>query len=214
METDIDKIDEYFAHLSEAVRNQLKAYYDTLLQLNTKLSLVSKYSLPFSANQHFADSVLGLELIHKEIPFTDKPIYDFGSGNGFPGLVLGIIKPNVQVLLVERDLRRSDFLKQMISELQLGNVRVLTQSMESLPKNSVDVGVVRQLGSIANVTIQLTSIFKPGGHIFHFKGDNWTSEIASCPTQIFSKWNIQSVGGYQLPEDGTPKRIVSSVRLD
>jgi 16S rRNA (guanine527-N7)-methyltransferase len=209
---DIDKIDEYFPQFSDETRLKLRKYYDALLNFNDQLNLVSKSNLPFIAKQHFADCIQGLETIEAVTPFT-KPTYDIGSGNGFPGILLALMKPELPVFLVERDGRKADFLKHLVAELMLKQCTVLAQSAESLPKEALECGVVRGLGSIANVTIQMTSAFKVGGTLFNFKGDNWTSELATCPTQVFTKWAIKSVGDYLIPEVTTSRYIISCTKI-
>ncbi len=212
MQTDIDKIDEYLKAQTPEARNLLKKYYEALVYFNSKVNLVSKATLPIAAKQHFADCVMGIELATQAHQFTST-VYDFGSGNGFPGLVLAILKPDVGVCLVERDVRKAEFLKHVVAELNLKNATVFAKSIEKLEKNSVSHGVTRALGSIATVLIQVNSLFTKGGTLFHFKAENWSSEIASCPTQVFASWDIQTVGQYTLPETTVDRFIVSSKRI-
>lgn len=212
MQTDIDKIDSYLGHLDDDARAKLKKYYEILLNFNAKVNLVSQSTAPFSAKQHFADSVLGLEVCFKE-PTINTEVYDFGSGNGFPGLVLGVLRPQCKVLLVERDLRKSEFMKHVAGELGAKNVKVLTQSYETLPKASVHTAITRALGSLPTLLIHMNSLFADGGKLYHFKSDTWTSELASCPTQVFSHWDIQPVGTYTLPDSTIDRCIVLSTKL-
>jgi 16S rRNA (guanine527-N7)-methyltransferase len=214
MENDVDKLDIHLAHLTDAARDQFRLMYDALLQFNSKLQLVPSSRLKLSAVFQFIDCVRGLELIQREIPFTNQPIYDLGSGNGLPGLVLAITRPELSVLLVERDLRKAEFLNYLIGQLQVKNSRVLSQSIDSLDKGVVTTGLIRNVGTLASVTIQLTSVFAPGGQLFHFKGSNWASEIASCPTQIFTKWTMDLLGEYPLPDVSETRSVVSSSRLE
>jgi 16S rRNA (guanine527-N7)-methyltransferase len=214
MENDVDKLDIHLAHLPEAQLDQFRLMYDALLQFNSKLQLVPSSRLKMSAIYQFIDCVRGLELLHSEMPFSAEPIHDLGSGNGLPGLVLAITRPELNILLVERDLRKVEFLNYLIGQLQVKNARVLSQSLESLGKGVVTCGLIRNVGSIANVTIQLTSVFATGGHLFHFKGSNWASEVASCPTQIFAKWTLDLLGEYSLPDVSETRAIVVSRRLE
>lgn len=209
---DRDKIDEYFPQQSEQTRQKMRVYYDALIHFNDTLNFVSKSNIPYIVKQQFADSVAGLEVIEANMPLT-KPTYDLGSGSGFPGIVLSILRPDLPVILVERDIRKADYLKHIIPEIGLKNCSVINKSIESLPKNSIEVGIARGMGSIANVAIQMTSSFAVGGVLFNFKGDNWTSELATCPTQVFTKWAIKSVGDYQVPEITNPRYIISCTKI-
>lgn len=212
MQTDIDKIEAYLPSLSNDARAKLIKYYEILLTFNAKINLVSKATAPFAAKQHFADSVMGLELCFSNAKMSGE-VFDFGSGNGFPGLVLGVLRPDLQVKLVESDLRKAEFMKHVAGELKATNVTVLAQRYESLPKGSVTMGVTRALGSLATLLIQMNTLFAENGALFHFKSDNWTTELANCPTQVFSHWDIQPIGHYTLPESTINHYVVVSKKL-
>lgn len=212
MQTDIDKIEAYLPNLSNDARAKLIKYYEILLTFNAKINLVSKATAPFSAKQHFADSVMGLELCFLHTNMSGE-VFDFGSGNGFPGLVLGVLRPDLQVKLVESDLRKAEFLKHVAGELKATNVTVLAQRLELLPSGSVRTGVTRALGSLATLLIQMNTLIAEDGLLFHFKSDNWTTELANCPTQVFSHWDIQTAGGYMLPESTIKHHVIVSKKL-
>ena len=212
MQTDLTKLETYLPDVPTEHLELLKRYYEILIHFNSKLNLVSSATLPLAAKQHFADSVMGLRLCYDYIDFKD-PVYDMGSGNGFPGLVLSILKPDLTIHLVERDMRKSEFLKHVAGELKLSNVRVEAKSIESLPKNTVSLGVTRALGAIGPLLIQMNSLFSSGGVLFHFKGDSWATELANCPTQVFTNWDIQRVGHYLLPDSTVERTIVAAKRL-
>jgi len=210
--TDIDQLDEYLPNINAEIRAQLRRYYEELLNFNATVNLVSKTSAPQSGKQHFADSVLGLEICFQHQAFSGN-VFDFGSGNGFPGLVLGILRPDVQVKLVERDLRKGEFMKHVAGLLGAKNVTVLSQNFETLAKGSVSLGITRALGALPTLLIQMNSLFAQGGTLYHFKSDSWTTELANCPTQVFSHWDIQSVGAYILPDTTIRRHIVMSKKL-
>ena len=104
--SDMGRLEEIFPHLSSKVRDRFHILYETLSQFNDRLSLVPKSTLVTAAQEHFADAVGGIQLIQKLAPLA-SPVYDFGSGGGFPGLILSILEPDVPVFLVERDSRKS-----------------------------------------------------------------------------------------------------------
>lgn len=212
METDIDKLPEYLSRLDPEILDKLTKYYQSLIYFNSKVNLVSSSSLPHAAKQHFSDSVQGLELILAQESFQGT-VYDFGSGNGFPGLVLAMMRPDVGVCLVERDVRKAEFLKHVAAEQRLSNVTIFAAPLEKLEKDSITHGITRALGSIARVLIQTHSLFKPNGSIYHFKSDNWPSEIANSPTQLFTSWDIQMSGQYTLPNSNVERFIVTSKRI-
>ena len=212
MQTDIDQLDSFLPSVGNDARAKLRKYYETLLTFNATLNLVSKSTAAVAGKQHFADSVYGLDICMAHSKMQGE-VYDFGSGNGFPGLVLGILRPDLQVNLVERDVRKSEFLKHTAGELKISNVNVINKNYESLPKGSVKFAVTRALGSLPTLLIQMSSLFAKGGLLYHFKSDTWTTELANCPSQVFSHWDIQSAGTYELPEGAIIRNIVVSKKI-
>lgn len=212
MQTDIDQLDSYIPSVNPNARAKLRRYYEILLAFNATVNLVSKSTAAEAGKAHFADSVYGLEICMAHARL-EGDVYDFGSGNGFPGLVLAILRPDLKLFLVERDVRKSEFLKHTAQELQLTNVQVVTRSYETLPKGSVNFAITRALGSMPTLLIQMSSLFADGALFFHFKSDTWTTELANCPTQVFSHWDIQSAGQYILPEGAIVRNIVVSRKI-
>ena len=96
------RIKEWFPSLSEKTHQQLKVYHSELLKFNKVVNLISSKTVPHADAIHFADSLLAAEqVIKKAIQF--EPLYDLGSGNGFPGLVYSILYPDQKVILVDID---------------------------------------------------------------------------------------------------------------
>jgi len=66
------------------------------------------------------------------VPVENGRLADVGSGGGFPGLPLKIIRPNLQVFLVESSIKKVTFLAEVIRELGLKDTQVLARRYEEL----------------------------------------------------------------------------------
>ena len=125
--------------VSRETLSKLKTYESLLSEWQNKFNLVSNTSLPDAWNRHFLDS---LQLL-KFIPDTAKLMYDFGSGAGFPGLVLAVVlqnrTPYLKIKLVESIKKKTLYLNAVASELELNNVEVLNDRIENLPAQKADV---------------------------------------------------------------------------
>ena len=149
--------------------------------------------------KHFADSYLGLEIIFKIKPFEEtQSVYDFGSGNGFPGLVAAIMRPESEFVLVERNQKKVLFLKSVLSELDMKNVRVFRGQARCLAGGSVQYGMSRAMAPLPRFLIETKNITTVGGQIFLFKGKNWKEEARSCSSKILKFWQIREMGSYVL----------------
>ena len=126
---------------------KLRAYEASLKEWQNKFNLVSNSSLEDAWNRHFIDSVQ----LFKYIPKSAKSLYDFGSGAGFPGMVLAIMAsektPYLKVSLIESINKKTLYLKH-VSEICSTNVEIFNQRIESLPKNKVDVVTSRAMTSL------------------------------------------------------------------
>ena len=129
---------------------KLRAYEASLQEWQNKFNLVSKSSLEDAWNRHFIDS---MQLV-KYIPQSAQSLYDFGSGAGFPGMVLAIMAaektPYLKVSLIESIGKKTLYLKH-VSEICSVNVEIFNQRIESLPKNKVDVITSRAMTSLSDL---------------------------------------------------------------
>ena len=103
------------AHVSRETMERLSAYESLLRKWQKSINLVSKSTLADVWRRHFWDSAQLLALTSEK----DLKWADFGSGAGFPGLVLAILahdRPGFQMNLIESDQRKSVFLREVIRE--------------------------------------------------------------------------------------------------
>ena len=94
---------------------------------NAHQNLISAESLGKIWQRHIADSAQLLKFGPREI---SSPWLDLGTGAGFPGLIVALLRPDCEVLLVESRARRIAWLKQVCQDLELNNAVVLGQRIE------------------------------------------------------------------------------------
>jgi 16S rRNA (guanine527-N7)-methyltransferase len=127
------------------IKAKLDRYHDLLLQWQAKINLVSPNSIEDAWNRHFIDSIQ----IEQYIKDDTKSISDIGSGAGFPGLVLAIMRPDIQFHMVESDARKCTFLRNVSRETECINVTVHTSRIEEkLPDLNVDCITARALAPL------------------------------------------------------------------
>ena len=206
------RLEEWFPDLTKETIQQLKTYHDELIKFNRTVSLISAKTIAMADVIHFADSILACRIISKAHAKMDK-IYDFGSGNGFPGLVYAILFPQTQVVLVDSDQRKCDFLKHVVSALKLSNATVLNQTIESLPEGSVRFAMARGFASISKAILVTRKIFPKGGIFFHLKSEEWGMEVSEIPTQLCSVWTPSLAGEYKLPLGPVRFAIVQTEKI-
>jgi 16S rRNA (guanine527-N7)-methyltransferase len=202
------RLGEWLPDLTPETQSKLKLFNDELLRFNKTISLVSVGTVDKIDQVHFADSILGWRLIRKT--FKGKSIFDIGSGNGFPGLVISILEPDLGVVLVESDTRKAEYLKHCIDVLGLKNTKVLIRRIESVDPGSVGSAMVRGFANITRVLLTFRKIMTRKGEIFHFKGPEWITELTAMPQQLCSTWNNDHLGDYSLPGSQVMHTVVRS----
>jgi len=105
---------------------KLDSHYQLLLQWNAKLNLTRITSLEDAVRLHYCESLFaGLQL-----PQGETRIADVGSGAGFPGIPIAILRPEYSVTLIESHQRKAVFLREAGRELP--NIRVLAARAEDV----------------------------------------------------------------------------------
>ncbi|WP_156423801.1 16S rRNA (guanine(527)-N(7))-methyltransferase RsmG [Erythrobacter sp. YT30] len=119
---------------------RLDRFASLLLSENRRQNLISKPSESQLWQRHFADSAQLLEYVPRETRCSiEKPWLDLGTGAGFPGLVIAILKPESRFLFVESRARRVEFLEHCIGDLGLTVCRVRGERLERIDPFSASV---------------------------------------------------------------------------
>lgn len=167
-----ESIETVGGHLSDDQAELLTTYGRAILRASRDVNLVSRKSLG-SLGEHFVDSAA-------LVAFADLgrgSLGDFGSGAGFPGVVVAIMRPQVGVTLVDSRRSKVVFLKDMKRRLGLDNVTVVHGRLEELRgRVEFDVGTARALGSPEAVLATCLRLVAPGGKLVLFKGPLWSDE--------------------------------------
>ncbi len=198
---------EWFPAMSESDIDKLIVYLGELNKFNKAVNLVSPSTLAQADALHLADSVYAGELIVPKL-IDGEALFDFGSGNGFPGLVLGALNPSLQVKLVDRDERKLEFCKHVAATIGAKNITTIKCEVERLPPGSVKNVVSRGFAPLAKAMMIARAPVAKGGKFFHLKGEQWATELSSVPSQLFSFWQPSLIGSYRLPDLGGEMSVV------
>ena len=115
-----------YASLSLEQLEQLESHYELLLHWNAKLNLTRIDSIEEAAKLHYCESLF----LGQRLPEGPLRIVDIGSGAGFPGIPIAILRPECTITLVESHKRKGVFLSEAVRNLT--NVNVVTDRAENL----------------------------------------------------------------------------------
>lgn len=107
---------------------QIQQYIKLLLAWNDKVNLTAIRDPLEILYRHFCESMFAWT----SVPIERGRLADVGTGAGFPGLALKILRPGMQVFLVESNIKKATFLAEVIRELGLREAQVLVRRYEEL----------------------------------------------------------------------------------
>jgi 16S rRNA (guanine527-N7)-methyltransferase len=120
---------------------QLSVYLNLLLKWNARTNLTAIRDPEEIVRRHFGESLFAASHLPLEKPGSSIPaseaitLLDIGSGAGFPGLPIALLRPGVQVTLAESQNKKAAFLREAVRTLNLPNVEVWAARAETLPAN-------------------------------------------------------------------------------
>jgi 16S rRNA (guanine527-N7)-methyltransferase len=113
----------------DALYTQLSAYLDLLLKWNSRTNLTAVRTPEEIVQRHFGESLFAGRHLG---PYST--LLDFGSGAGFPGLPIAILRPDLSVTLAESQNKKATFLREVVRSLRL-SVEIWPARVETMPES-------------------------------------------------------------------------------
>lgn len=170
----LEHLKKYNISLSRSQIEAFKIYADFLLEKNKQFNLTSHNDLEMVYEKGFLDSL-------SLIPHLEKPnefILDIGTGAGFPGIPLAIVRSDIQFHLLESNQKKVSFLEEIKQLLKLDNVRCIrTRAEDYLPDFKYDYVISRAVAKMPLLVEFGYPLVKLGGKIIGYKGKNLDMEM-------------------------------------
>jgi 16S rRNA (guanine527-N7)-methyltransferase len=150
----------------------------------TVRGLIGPREVPRLWERHLLNCAVVTDLISAE-----STVCDVGSGAGLPGIVLALRRPDLRVTLLEPLLRRTTFLDEVVSTMELDNVRVQRGRAEELHGDPAwaggfDVVTSRAVAPMDRLARWSLPLVRPGGLMLAMKGSSATDELAQAASVI------------------------------
>lgn len=174
----VPKCREFGVELDEGKIAKLNAYGNLLLEWNEKINLTAITEPKEVLYKHFYDCILFLKQV--KVPLNAKLI-DVGTGAGFPGMVLKIVRPDVKVTLLDSLNKRLVFLNDVIEKLGLEGIETVHFRAEEAGKNKLyrekyDISCARAVASLPTLLEYCIPFVKVGGMFVAMKGPSAEEE--------------------------------------
>lgn len=190
--------------------NKASQFADLLVAEGELRGLIGPRELPRLWSRHLLNSTAVVPFI----PAGTADFADVGSGAGFPGIVVAIMRPETRVHLIEPMERRVTWLTDVARELGLANVRVHRARAEELHgEEAFDVVSARAVAHLKKLVPWTVPLVLPGGLLVALKGERAADEVAEARS-VLRKAGVDDIVVHEAPVVGSdmPARVVVARR--
>lgn len=200
-------IEELGVEVTDEKLELLERYFEILKEYNLHTNLTRIIEKNDVYLKHFYDSLTLVKIINFKNQIN---ILDIGSGAGFPGVVLKIFYPNINLSLLDSNNKKTKFLEYLCKELHL-DVIVINDRAENHTKNKInfyDVVVARAVANLRVLTELSLPLIKEKGNFIAMKS-NISEELQDInDTLIYFDSVISNTIEFKLPIDNSLRTIV------
>ena len=207
----VDKIGELNIQINEKQAEQFFRYYELLVEWNGFMNLTGITDFEEVVCKHFVDS---LSIISTKDMSTVDNLIDIGTGAGFPGIPLKIVRPDLKITLVDSLNKRINFLNEVITRLNLKEISTVHSRIEDFGKNKeyrekFDFVTARAVAHLSVLSEYLLPISKVGGKCICMKGSNVEEELDTGKNAIkILGGKINCIDQFELPESDISRNII------
>ncbi len=190
--------------LSELQMNRMAGHAAELMIWNQKFNLTA-IKEPFEvAEKHFFDSIAAASFLEGE-----KTLADIGSGGGFPGIPLKIIRPEIKIIMIDASQKKINFLKHVIRILKLENIDAVHARVENLKSDKAffqcfDAVISRAFTDLERFANLSWPLLNRMGRIYAMKGKHLEMEITPA---ISSRFECKT-DHYLLPFEKADRYVI------
>lgn len=187
--------------------DQLETYYTLLTSWNEKINLTRIIEHDDVYLKHFYDSLTIVKVIDLEKVNT---LLDFGTGAGFPGLVIKIMYPNIKITLVDSLNKRIVFLNEVIKELNLNDIETIHTRIEDYKEKHFDIITTRAVANLSKLLDYTKNIIDKNTKFIPLKGHIEEELTDIKKKNILKKYNLQitSQEKFLLPKENSTRTII------
>ncbi len=207
----ISYLSQYGVTVSDDQIQKLDTYYEMMIETNKSLNLTAITEFDEVIIKHYIDSVT----IVRDIDMSgEKSVIDVGTGAGFPGMVLKIIFPELNITLFDSLQKRLNFLEEVISALGLKGISTYHGRAEEAGhiasmREQFDICVSRAVANLPVLCELCLPFVKKGGTFVAYKSDKGSSEVEAS-THALSVLNASVVkeDEFTLPDSDMVRDLV------
>ncbi len=208
----INEVEKIGISLTDIQLHQLDEYCKFLLEYNSHTNLTAIKEEEQVYLKHFYDSLTFFKAIN---PSEFETLLDIGTGAGFPGMVLKIVFPNLEVTLLDSNNKKINFLKELTMKLNLTKVNFFHGRAEEFcikNREKFDIVTARAVSNMTVLTELCLPLTKVGGYFIAMKGSNVDeiTEAKNAITKLGGK--VERIVEFTLPSEESGRNIVKILK--
>lgn len=209
----IEEVKKLGISLSEDQLQQLKQFYEILIEENKVMNLTRIVEKEDVYLKHFYDSIT----IIKAVDLTKiETLCDVGTGAGFPGIVLKIVFPNLKITLIDALQKRVNYLNRVIQNLNLKEIEAIhTRSEDYARKNreKFDIATARAVANLSILSEITIPMVKVNGFFIAMKAQS-AEEIKESHKIIQNlSSKIEKIDEFKLPIEESVRTLIKIKKL-
>lgn len=204
----IEKIKELGLEITDEKLKQLEIYANFLREYNEHTNLTAITNIEDIYLKHFYDSLTLVKVIDLN---TCENLLDFGTGAGFPGMVIKIFFPNLKITLLDSNNKKIKFLTELKDKIHVDNLELINTRVESFRNerlNYYDVVTARAVTNMPVLTELAMPLVKKNKYFIAMKGSN-TEEIKTSKNAILKMHGeISEINTFLLSKETGMRNII------
>lgn len=184
-------------------------YMNLLIKWNEKINLTAIVEPKEIILKHFIDSLTIIKYIE-----PNKTMIDIGTGAGFPGIPIKIVREDLKITLLDSLNKRINFLNEVIKDLELENINAVHARIEEYAKNKqyrekYDVSTSRAVANLTTLSEYMLPMVSVGGMAICMKGSEINEEISKSKNSIkILGGEITKIEEFTLPKSDYKRNLI------
>ena len=184
-------------------------YMNLLIEWNEKINLTAIVEPKEIILKHFIDSLTIIKYIE-----PNKSVIDIGTGAGFPGIPVKIMREDLDITLLDSLNKRIHFLNEVIQKLELKNITAIHARIEEFAKNkqyreAFDVATSRAVANLTTLSEYMLPMVDLKGMVICMKGSEINEEISKSKNSIkLLGGKIDKIEEFTLPKSDNRRNLI------
>lgn len=200
----VEALKEINIEITEQQLFLLDKFYHLLIDWNKKINLTRITEEKEVYLKHYYDSLT----LNRVVDISKvKTLCDVGTGAGFPGIIIKIIFPNINVTLIDSLQKRVNYLNEIIKELGLTNIKAIHSRGEDY-KDKFEVVTSRAVANIEKLVNYTMHLVADNGIFVAMKGDIEKELTREVKSKLQKKYIIKQIDSFYLPKENSKRSLV------